>query len=83
MEQLDPRLAIERFGVGVRCEKTWLVWILIDGVNVRYCDQRSLVVTHDRDLAAIADRVVTPASPGPRGRPGVHRRTELHKTEGR
>jgi hypothetical protein len=35
--------------------------------------------SHDRDLAAIADRVVTLASPGPRGRPGIHRRTDLQQ----
>jgi ABC-type multidrug transport system fused ATPase/permease subunit len=42
-----------------------------------------LVVTHDRDLAAIADRVVTLASPGSRDWPGVHRRTELQQNERR
>jgi ABC-type nitrate/sulfonate/bicarbonate transport system ATPase subunit len=68
--------------------------ILIDGVNLRYSRRHSvpsrtattnravLVVTHDRDLAAIADRVVTLASPGPRGRPGSHRNTGLQQ-EGR
>jgi hypothetical protein len=55
---------------------------LIDGVDVRYSGQRSvpswtattnrtvLVVTHDRDLAAFADRVATLARPVSRGWPG-------------
>jgi hypothetical protein len=37
------------------------------------------VVTHDRDLAAIADRVVTLAGPVSPGGPGVHRSTDLQQ----
>ncbi|HEY0688470.1 MAG TPA: hypothetical protein VGD71_05460 [Kribbella sp.] len=67
---------------------------LIDGVNLRYSGQRSvpsrtattnrtvLVVTHDRDLAAIADRVVALTCPGPPGGSGIHRSTQLQQ-EGR
>jgi len=94
MEQLDPEdgLAVWDFTEGSEspvetspssaCLRLYDVdagRILIDGVNVRYSDQRSvrsrtattnrtvLVVTPDRDLGAIADRVVTPARPGSRG----------------
>jgi hypothetical protein len=45
--------------------------ILIDGVN-----------THDRDLAAIADRVATLTGPGPRGRPGDHRNKNFNQRKG-
>jgi ABC-type multidrug transport system fused ATPase/permease subunit len=54
---------------------------VIDAIRTATTNRTVLVVTHDRDLAAIADRVVTLASPEPRGRPGIHRNTELQQHE--
>jgi ABC-type transport system involved in cytochrome bd biosynthesis fused ATPase/permease subunit len=56
---------------------------VIDAIRTATTNRTVLVVTHDRDLAAIADRVVTLASPEPRGRPGIHRNTELQQHERR
>jgi ABC-type bacteriocin/lantibiotic exporter with double-glycine peptidase domain len=56
---------------------------VIDAIRTATTNRTVLVVTHDRDLAAIADRVVTLTSPAPRGWPGVHRITQLQQTEGR
>jgi ABC-type bacteriocin/lantibiotic exporter with double-glycine peptidase domain len=51
---------------------------VIDAIRTATTNRTVLVVTHDRDLAAIADRVVT-LSPAPRGRPGNHRSTDLQQ----
>jgi ABC-type transport system involved in cytochrome bd biosynthesis fused ATPase/permease subunit len=56
---------------------------VIDAIRTATTNRTVLVVTHDRDLAAIADRVVTLASPPTRDRPGNHRTTQLQQTEGR
>jgi ATP-binding cassette subfamily B protein len=52
---------------------------VIDAIRTATTNRTVLVVTHDRDLAAIADRVVTLTSPAPRGRPGTHRKTQLQQ----
>jgi ABC-type multidrug transport system fused ATPase/permease subunit len=51
---------------------------VIDAIRTATTNRTVLVVTHDRDLAAIADRVVT-LSLGIRGRPGIHRNTGLQQ----
>jgi ABC-type multidrug transport system fused ATPase/permease subunit len=56
---------------------------VINAIRTATTDRTVLVVTHDRDLAAIADRVATLASPAPRGRPGDHRTTQLQHDERR
>jgi hypothetical protein len=56
---------------------------VIEAIRTATTNRTVLVVTHDRDLAAIADRVVTLANPGPRGWPGIHRNTELQQHERR
>jgi ABC-type cobalamin/Fe3+-siderophores transport system ATPase subunit len=54
---------------------------VIEAIRTATTHRTVLVVTHDRDLAAIADRVVT-LSPASRGGPGVHRSTDT-PTNGR
>ena len=54
---------------------------VIDAIRTATTNRTVLVVTHDRDLAAIADRVVTLANPAPRDRPGTHRNTHLQQHE--
>jgi ABC-type transport system involved in cytochrome bd biosynthesis fused ATPase/permease subunit len=56
---------------------------VIDAIRTATTNRTVLVVTHDRDLAAIADRVVTLTSPEPRGRPGNHRNTRIQQHERR
>ena len=50
--------------------RTWLVWNPGAGLTAT-TNRTVLVVTYERDLAAIADRVVTLANPGSRDWPGV------------
>jgi ABC-type multidrug transport system fused ATPase/permease subunit len=54
---------------------------VIDAIRTATTNRTVLVVTHDRDLAAIADRVVTLASPPTRDRPRIHRTTQLQQNE--
>jgi ATP-binding cassette, subfamily B, bacterial len=54
---------------------------VIDAIRTATTNRTVLVVTHDRDLAAIADRVATLTSPTPRSRPGTHRNTQLQQHE--
>ncbi|HEY0688468.1 MAG TPA: ABC transporter ATP-binding protein, partial [Kribbella sp.] len=51
---------------------------VIDAIRTATTNRTVLVVTHDRDLAAIADRVVT-LSASTRGGPGIHRSTDLQQ----
>jgi ABC-type multidrug transport system fused ATPase/permease subunit len=52
---------------------------VIEAIRTATTNRTVLVVTHDRDLAAIADRVVTLAGPVSRGEPGVQDSTELQQ----
>jgi ABC-type multidrug transport system fused ATPase/permease subunit len=52
---------------------------VIEAIRTATTNRTVLVVTHDRDLAAIADRVVTLAGPVSPGGPGVHRSTDLQE----
>jgi energy-coupling factor transporter ATP-binding protein EcfA2 len=52
---------------------------VIEAIRTATTNRTVLVVTHDRDLAAIADRVVTLAGPVSPGGPGVHRSTDLQQ----
>jgi hypothetical protein len=55
------------------------VRLSIEAIRTATTNRTVLVFIHDRDLAAIADRVVTLTNPVSPGGPGVHRSTDLQQ----